>query len=159
MKEFDAYSHTGEPIVGTLDSVTGTAEIIGFTQDGPGSEMVPDHGGGTDMHWDNQKTVTDGAGNPLYLDRAGELWRLDQLIFRESGLPFWADDESDMQEVDAEPARPQTPEHPDLRAKAQALLDALYARYPDGLPDGLDDPGRELLEVLDAGRGEPWPGN
>ncbi|WP_457154731.1 hypothetical protein [Mesorhizobium sp. P5_C1] len=66
-------SPTGSPITGTLERLSGRANISSIDENGQ-----PEHSGGTDVFWDDMMTVT-RDGKIVYLDEAGEEWTFDQL--------------------------------------------------------------------------------
>jgi hypothetical protein len=68
------YSPQGTEIVGTLETITGRASIQDISDTGE-----PDYSGGTEVFWDEQKTVLNEAGQAIFLDENGEQWTFDQL--------------------------------------------------------------------------------
>lgn len=59
-------------IIGSLERLSGRANITCFDADG-----TPDYEGYTEVFWDGQVTLT-RKGKPIYLDREGNEWTLDQ---------------------------------------------------------------------------------
>ncbi|WP_396604853.1 hypothetical protein ACFLEY_22285 [Bradyrhizobium sp. YCK136] len=66
-------SPTGSPILGTLERLTGRAEITGIEDDGE-----PVYQGGTEIFYDDQVTATQD-GKMIFLDENGAEWTFDQL--------------------------------------------------------------------------------
>jgi hypothetical protein len=77
-----AYSPNGSPIVGTLETIPGTAQIQhgSFQRDKDGSL---DFGwcGETDVFWDGQETV-ERDGKRVFVDKDGHEWTENQLKLR-----------------------------------------------------------------------------
>jgi hypothetical protein len=71
----NAYAPNGKRIVGTADTIPGTAKIApdSFTEDGDF-----DHTGNTDVHWNGQQTEMDD-GEPLFVDEEGVVWKKSEL--------------------------------------------------------------------------------
>lgn len=68
-------SPTGSPITGTLERLSGRAEISSIDE----ATGTPEYSGGTDIFWDEQRTV-ERDGKIIYLDEAGDQWTFDQLV-------------------------------------------------------------------------------
>ena len=68
-------SPTGSPIIGTLERLSGRAEIIGIDH----TTGEPEYQGGTEIFYDDQETVT-RDGKMVFLDEAGGEWTFDQLV-------------------------------------------------------------------------------
>lgn len=64
-------------IVGTYEKLTGTALIVAPRRDENG-KITFDWEGGTEVHWDDQKTVVE-FGQRLFVDDEGTIWREDAL--------------------------------------------------------------------------------
>lgn len=73
-----AYSPVGIHIIGTLESVSGTALIRGF--DSETKEHL--YSGQTVIDWDTQVTETDKLNGTMYVDEIGDIWFRHQLSFR-----------------------------------------------------------------------------
>ncbi|TYO65469.1 hypothetical protein FXV83_16165 [Bradyrhizobium hipponense] len=86
MKEY--VSPTGSPILGTLEKLTGRAEIMGIDDNGE-----PVYQGGTEIFYDDQVTATKD-GKMIFLDENGAEWTFDQL------QPVEAEDDEDEEEDD-----------------------------------------------------------
>lgn len=71
MKQY--LSPTGSPIVGTLERITGRADIQGIHDDG-----TPEYAGNTEIFWDDQATVM-RDGKLVFLDFDGGEWTFDEL--------------------------------------------------------------------------------
>lgn len=74
-------SPTGALILGTLERLTGRAEIDGIDEE----TGEPSYSGGTEIFYDDQETVMrDGPGDVyrrmVYLDEDGREWTFDQLV-------------------------------------------------------------------------------
>ena len=84
-----AVSPDGSEIVGTLEIVPGTANILphSFTKDAKG-ELEFEYSGQTDIEWDSQTTQNDEKGERLFVDENGGTWPESQLTLSE-------DDEED----------------------------------------------------------------
>lgn len=67
-------SPTGSPIIGTLETIIGRANAVEYSETG-----APDYDGGTEVYWDEQKTV-ERNGSPVYLDENGGEWAFSQLV-------------------------------------------------------------------------------
>ncbi|MGJ4953104.1 hypothetical protein [Bradyrhizobium sp. HKCCYLS20291] len=67
-------SPTGSPILGTLEKLTGRAEIMGIEEDG-----TPLYQGGTEIFYDDQVTARTDDGKMIFLDENGAEWTFDQL--------------------------------------------------------------------------------
>ncbi len=61
---------TGKRIVGTLEIVTGRAEIGSWSR-GQNGELEFEYAGGTEIFWDEQKTV-ERDGQAVYLTEEGD---------------------------------------------------------------------------------------
>lgn len=57
-------------ITGTLEVLHGQAEIERVSRNEDGTIDIQ-YSGGTTIFWDDQKTVTNDAGSPIYLDEDG----------------------------------------------------------------------------------------
>lgn len=67
-------SPNGVPINGTLERLTGRAEISGIDPE----TGAPEYSGGTEIFYNDQQTVERG-GMIVFLDEAGDEWTFDQL--------------------------------------------------------------------------------
>jgi hypothetical protein len=67
------YSPTGVQITGTLETLKGRAHISGIS-----SEGVPEHAGGTEIFYEEGRTV-ERDGKIVFLDDEGGEWTFDQL--------------------------------------------------------------------------------
>ena len=67
-------SPTGSPILGTLEHLTGRAEISGIFPTGE-----PEYEGSTEVFWDDQRSVLRND-KLVYLDEDGREWTFDQLV-------------------------------------------------------------------------------
>ena len=79
-----ALSPEGNEIIGTLESVQGTARAaVEFTSDG---KLAVEYSGETEMDWDSQRAKTED-GERLFVCSQRKLWRESQLVrpARESG--------------------------------------------------------------------------
>lgn len=85
------YSPKGVQITGTLETIKGRATISGIS-----SEGVPEHAGGTEVFYDESRTV-ERDGKLVFLDEEGGEWTFDQL----TSNPPDDDDETDVDD-DAE---------------------------------------------------------
>jgi hypothetical protein len=65
-------------IVGSLDTIQARANIVGFEDDG-----TPIWEGETKVFWDSQQTVTNEAGQPMFLTWDGAEYSLDQIELRD----------------------------------------------------------------------------
>ena len=74
----DFLSPTGSPIIGTLERLTGRAEISGIDP----KTGEPEYAGDTELFWDSQETV-ERDGKAIFLDEDGEEWTFDQLTMVE----------------------------------------------------------------------------
>lgn len=72
-------SPKGSPIIGTLERLTGRAELEGIDPE----TGEPEYAGGTEIFYDDQTTVT-RDGKIVFLDESGEEWTFDQLVLDES---------------------------------------------------------------------------
>ena len=70
----DFISPTGSPIVGTLETITGRANICGIDP----ATGNPEHDGGTEIFWDDQATVM-RDGKTVFLDEDGGEWTFEEL--------------------------------------------------------------------------------
>lgn len=70
----ERYSPTGHPIVGTIETITGTSGVL-FTDDGSYNY----DGTGTEVDWNSQKTKM-LAGETIFVDGNGDEWFESQLI-------------------------------------------------------------------------------
>lgn len=70
----DYVSPTGAEILGTLERLTGRAEISGIEDNGE-----PVYSGETEIFYDDQVTETKD-GKMIFLDENGAEWTFDQLI-------------------------------------------------------------------------------
>lgn len=66
-------SPSGSPIIGTSDTVSCRAEIVGIEDDG-----TPEYEGDTEVFWDEQETK-ERDGKILFMDEDGYEWTFDQL--------------------------------------------------------------------------------
>lgn len=69
------YSPLGSLILGTLEKLTGRAEIEDINPDG-----TPVYSGGTEIFYDDQETIYSKNGYPLYLCVDGEEWIFPDLL-------------------------------------------------------------------------------
>lgn len=67
------YAPNGLEITGTLETFSGRARISGIAEDG-----TPEHFGGTEVFYEEGKTV-ERDGKPVFLDDEGGEWTFDQL--------------------------------------------------------------------------------
>lgn len=67
-------SPTGHEILGTLERLTGRAEIMGIDPTGE-----PQYQGSTEIFYDDQETVM-RDGKIVFLDAQGGEWTFDQLV-------------------------------------------------------------------------------
>lgn len=70
-------SPSGSPILGTLESIKGRAEISGISATGE-----PEYASQTTVFWDNQETVLRN-GKIVFLDQDGMEWTFDELVLDE----------------------------------------------------------------------------
>ena len=68
-------SPTGHEILGTLERLSGRAEIMGIDP----TTGEPEYQGGTEIFYDDQETVT-LDGKIVFLDSQGGEWTFDQLV-------------------------------------------------------------------------------
>jgi hypothetical protein len=68
-------SPNGKQIIGTAETVLATARIAGIDPD----TQEPEYEGGTEIHWDTQKTVERG-GKIIFVCVDGDQWTFDQLV-------------------------------------------------------------------------------
>ena len=82
MRTFTAYAPTGSLILGTLEQLTGRAEIetgsYYYRADGT---IDFEYNGGTKLFYDDQTTILRN-GKRLFLDENGEEWTEDQLVLK-----------------------------------------------------------------------------
>lgn len=78
--EFDAFSPTGARIRATLEILTGEHEVRFFVRDG--ETIVHELG---DDYRDNDAETVSIAGETVYIDTKGEMWKHDALTFRARG--------------------------------------------------------------------------
>ncbi|MBC6714768.1 hypothetical protein H9Q09_01030 [Aurantimonas sp. DM33-3] len=71
----DFQSPTGSPIVGTMERLSGRANITGIDPE----TRVPEYAGGTDVFWDEAETV-ERDGEMVFLDEDGVSWVFSQLV-------------------------------------------------------------------------------
>jgi len=64
----------GLEIIGTLETLTARAEIVGINDNGE-----PEYSGHTEVFWDEQRTVTKDE-KYVFLDYDGNEWTFDQLV-------------------------------------------------------------------------------
>jgi hypothetical protein len=76
------YTKSGKRIRGTLEQVRGVANVIGFDEL-PNGSIEPEYEGGTDIWWDEQRTVKDEDGKTIYVDADGDEHTIDNLEVRE----------------------------------------------------------------------------
>lgn len=78
-----AFAPNGSPILGTLEKLSGRAEI---TEDSykknPDGTLDFDYQGGTEIFYDDQETVVQ-EGKRMFLSADGNEWPEDQLVLRE----------------------------------------------------------------------------
>jgi hypothetical protein len=68
------FAPSGARIVGTAESVLGTAKLYEWERDETGN-IVPVWTGYTEVHWDAQITLTDDKdGSWILIDEEGEEW-------------------------------------------------------------------------------------
>lgn len=91
------YSPNGAEIIGTSDIIPATARIInsGVTQNADGTFEFGWSDAGTDVHWDDQETVTEN-GERLFVDDAGETWRESELVLEDED-----EDEEELEDAEA----------------------------------------------------------
>ncbi|BAR61917.1 hypothetical protein NK6_8770 [Bradyrhizobium diazoefficiens] len=87
-------SPTGSPILGTLERLTGRAEITGIEDNGE-----PVYQGGTEIFYDDQVTATQD-GKMIFLDENGAEWTFDQLTPADDSEE--GDEEGDDEEDDGD---------------------------------------------------------
>lgn len=76
------YAPDGEtPIAGTLERVPGCAGVRSATQQVDGTYDL-DWDGGTEMYWDDSKTVV-RDGQRVFIDEDGEEWLENELVLME----------------------------------------------------------------------------
>ena len=75
-----AYAPDGTRIIGTLESIPGTALILGVDDDG-----TPEYLGETEVFWDGQQTCTGDQGQTIWIDENGYEWATCDLTYREEG--------------------------------------------------------------------------
>lgn len=84
MPDYQLYvKTTGALIIGTLENITGRAEIGSVVPAAPGVEPEINWEGGTEIFWDGQMTARDDKGRKIYLDRDGNEYTIDALEVRE----------------------------------------------------------------------------
>ena len=83
--EYDVAGPNGEEIVGTFDLLTGQALVNGIKVDQDGT-VEPDYEGTTEVHWNDQRTKYE-AGERLYVDDDGGVWRESQLVVTPRAAP------------------------------------------------------------------------
>jgi cold shock CspA family protein len=66
-------SPKGHAIIGTSEKVLATASISGINDDG-----TPVYAGGSEVHWDTQRTLTT-KGKICFVCESGNEWTFDQL--------------------------------------------------------------------------------
>jgi hypothetical protein len=71
-------SPTGHEILGTLERLSGRAEIVGIDP----TTGEPEYQGGTTIFYDDQETVW-RKGHRVFLDSDGGEWTFDQLVLEE----------------------------------------------------------------------------
>lgn len=72
-------SPNGSPIIGTLEHLTGRAELDGIDPE----TGEPEYSGGTEIFYDDQRTA-ERDGKIIFLDEGGEEWTFDQLVLDEA---------------------------------------------------------------------------
>jgi len=143
-----AYAPDGTKIVSTKETVPGTCDVNDDSYSIVDGRLDFDHGGGTDMDWDAQKTV-EVRGEQMFLDEEEGEWPACALVLVPNEIDPDADEESDR----ALPA--------EAVAAAEAAYDAWEASAPlvltvpapaDGWPDAstLTDAERALLSPIAA---------
>lgn len=75
--EFDAFSPTGARIRATFEILTGEHEVRFFVRDG--EDIVHELG---DDYRDNDAETVSIAGETVYIDAKGDMWKQDALTFR-----------------------------------------------------------------------------
>lgn len=77
-----AFAPNGLEIVGTREIIPGVASITrdSFAKDSDGN-LTFEHRGGTEVHWDAQKTVT-RDGRTVFVDEDGAEWTGDMIVLR-----------------------------------------------------------------------------
>lgn len=88
-------SPTGSPILGTLERLTGRAEISGIADDG-----TPQFMDETEVFWDDQRTAKTDDGKVIFLDANGAEWTFDQLTPADDSEE--GDEEGDDEEDDGD---------------------------------------------------------
>lgn len=74
-REIQLYSPSGKRIVGTAETIPGVASVAYFERDESG-ELVPVHGGGTDVNWDGQETMLGADDQIIVVDEDDVEWSL-----------------------------------------------------------------------------------
>lgn len=80
-KRYTAFSPRGARIIGTNDTVPGTAHAREYYI-GTDSALIPEYEGWTDVCWDAQEVVT-VDGERTYVCEDGETWKESELVFEE----------------------------------------------------------------------------
>lgn len=88
----------GSPIIGTADTIPGTALADTYDVEPDGS-LTPNYVGETDVYWDGQTTNTDANGETLYVAEDGNEWPESQLRRVPADEDESADDEDDDEEA------------------------------------------------------------
>jgi len=82
-----AVGPNGKEISGTLETLRGRAGVIFHAEPISGEEqeghLCFSWDGGTDVFWDEQKTVTNEKGQRIFLDEEGNQWTEDDITLEE----------------------------------------------------------------------------
>lgn len=81
-KEIQLYSPSGKRIIGTAETIPGVAAVAYFER-GESGELVPVHGGGTDVFWDGQETMLGADDQIIVVDEDDVEWSLAECEERE----------------------------------------------------------------------------
>ncbi len=78
-----AFAPNGSQIIGTLENLTGRAEIVAdtFTKAEDGT-LEFEWEGGTEVFWDDQRTI-ERDGEDIYLAEDGTEWKASEIELRE----------------------------------------------------------------------------
>lgn len=79
-----AYSPNDELIVGTLEALKATARIAdgSYNRDKDG-KLTFEHHGGTEVWWDETKTMRSPDGETLYVCEDGKIWSESQIVLKD----------------------------------------------------------------------------
>lgn len=160
-----AWSPTGSQILGTLERLSGRAEIIADSYRGdPKTGVDFDWEGGTEIFYDDQETVT-RDGQRVFLDEAGDSWAEDQLALADEPPTVAAPEEAARVQAVPGPAaieeKTPTPWSIEGRGDETAVVDkngATVLLMPwDGKPVGDGGVNDALLALCRAVNGEAAP--